>query len=559
MKFRVSPPTQYEPDDFGKTAQVLFGLILIAYCLYASLFIYRMSFVVHGERFFSLLDDAMISMRYAKNLANGHGLVWNPGGARVEGYTNFLWVLWMALFHLLPISASKIGLPIQLSGMVFLLINLFLVKEIAYFISDGDRLAALTAVFLTAFCYPLVYWSLGGMEVSVLVCLVDVSIWLALRSLRQGRPSYALYFVLGAATLVRPDMIVPAVSILTYLLVVDSSNRAGNARLGLTFFSAFILLQTAFRFAYYGEFLPNTYYLKMTGYPFLLRISRGLIVMSKPLCTILPLAFLAPFVYRLLRKDTRVLLLLWVYVTQVLYSIYVGGDAWEFWGRSNRYLTIALPAFFMLLGCTLADMRRTFLDSETVKPISLSKKGITLGAIAIILFAQISLNAIPGIKEFREWLLLDTPYTDAGQKSVETAMLLSRITTPDATIAVLAAGAVPYFTNRTAIDMLGKNDKKIAHEKMHRLSYDSKPLYKYRAFYPGHLKWDYSYSIGELRPDVVVQIWGLGEEAAPYLEKRYVSALTPMGKIYLKRNSRNIRWGSVKNWIAGVLPVHESA
>ncbi len=543
MKIRVSPPTQYEQDNYRKTAQVLFGLILVAFCLYASLFIYRMSFVVHGERFFSLLDDAMISMRYARNLANGHGLVWNPGGARVEGYTNLLWVLWMALFHLLPLSASKIGLAIQLSAVVFLLINLFWVKRIVYFISGGDGLAVLTAVFLTAFYYPLVYWSLGGMEVSVLVCLVDASIWLALRSVGQSRPSLALYLLLGVATLVRPDMIVTGVGILIYLLVVDSRNRAGNARLGLTIFSAFILLQTVFRFTYYGEFLPNTYYLKMTGYPFLLRISRGLIEMSKPLCTMLPLALLAPFVYRLLRKDTRVLLLFWVFATQVLYSIYVGGDAWEFWGRSNRYVTIAMPAFFILLGCTLADMRRLFLDSETAKPVSLSKKVVTLSAIALVFVAQISFNAIPRMKEFREWLLLDRPYTDAGKNSVETAMLLSRITTPDATIAVVSAGAVPYFTNRTAIDMLGKNDKKIAREKMRRLSDDSKLLYEYRAFYPGHLKWDYSYSIGELQPDVVVRIWGPHKEATPYLEKQYASALTPMGDIYLKRNSRNILWG----------------
>src|SRR6187401_920414 len=37
-------------------------------------------------------DDALISLRYAQNLLHGNGLVWNPG-ERVEGYTNFLFVL----------------------------------------------------------------------------------------------------------------------------------------------------------------------------------------------------------------------------------------------------------------------------------------------------------------------------------------------------------------------------------------------------------------------------------------------------------------------------------
>ena len=42
-----------------------------------------------------LCDDAFISFRYARNLLEGHGLVFNPG-ERVEGYTNLLWVLELA-------------------------------------------------------------------------------------------------------------------------------------------------------------------------------------------------------------------------------------------------------------------------------------------------------------------------------------------------------------------------------------------------------------------------------------------------------------------------------
>src|SRR4051794_37248022 len=42
------------------------------------------------------IDDAYISFRYAENLASGHGLVYNLG-ERVEGYTNFLWVVLLAL------------------------------------------------------------------------------------------------------------------------------------------------------------------------------------------------------------------------------------------------------------------------------------------------------------------------------------------------------------------------------------------------------------------------------------------------------------------------------
>src|SRR4051794_24047730 len=40
--------------------------------------------------FFS--DDALITLRYARRFAQGLGLTWTDG-ERVEGYTDFLWVL----------------------------------------------------------------------------------------------------------------------------------------------------------------------------------------------------------------------------------------------------------------------------------------------------------------------------------------------------------------------------------------------------------------------------------------------------------------------------------
>ena len=52
---------------------------------------------VHIQMLAGLTDDAFISFRYSKNLAQGQGFRWNPGGEKVEGYTNFLWVLIGAL------------------------------------------------------------------------------------------------------------------------------------------------------------------------------------------------------------------------------------------------------------------------------------------------------------------------------------------------------------------------------------------------------------------------------------------------------------------------------
>src|SRR5438874_2520767 len=64
---------------------------------------------IHGWLYFHYTsDDAYISYRYARNLADGVGLVWNPG-QHVEGYSNFSWVLTLAGLH-------KLGADIVLSG-----------------------------------------------------------------------------------------------------------------------------------------------------------------------------------------------------------------------------------------------------------------------------------------------------------------------------------------------------------------------------------------------------------------------------------------------------------
>ena len=104
--------------------QYLIILILVIYIFYGISWIINSSFVVDDERYFCLSDDMMISMRYANNLSDGHGLVWNKKDEKkVEGFSNFLWVLFMTIFNTLPIPLSKVSIFIQLSALLFLILN----------------------------------------------------------------------------------------------------------------------------------------------------------------------------------------------------------------------------------------------------------------------------------------------------------------------------------------------------------------------------------------------------------------------------------------------------
>jgi hypothetical protein len=521
-----------------------FVLLMLTFCVYACIFIWRTSFVIGGERYFSLFDDAMISMRYAKHLAAGHGLVWNVGEGRVEGFTNLLWTLYMALLHLLPVALSKTSVLVQISSAVFLLLNLAIVRKLAGLVSGGSGFVKFSAVFVTAFYLPLNGWSLQGMEVGLLALVVSLAVLVAARSLRADKFSLWPYLLLAVGMFVRADMAVSFLAVLGFLAAVDGNRRRSHLVWGLLLFGGAVIGQTAFRSGYYGEVLPNSYYLKLAGYPFVLRLTRGLYVTLVFIWRMTWVFFLVPFVLLLERRSRSALLLLTVFLAQLAYSVYVGGDAWESWGGSNRYVSIAMPCFFVLFFCGLERIGsyvHRMLANSGLPPGRVTRYGAR-AKIAILVLSFLGFNAIYGPAAVSEALLLKkTLHVEDNQKMVERALVLRDITEDDAVIAVVWDGAIPYFSERPIVSILGKNDKRIARLRMRRVSGPAQLV----AFYPGHLKWDYAYSIGKLRPDVVVHLWKARGEATRYLYPAYMELTLSGFTFHLLRGSPQILWDRV--------------
>lgn len=521
----------------------LLGLLLL-YLLYAGAFVFRTSFLVDGTRHFCLFDDAMISMRYARNLAQGYGPVFNPGGERVEGYTNPLWMLAMATAHLLPLPAAKVPLVIQIAEIALLACNLLVVERIARYVSGDSATARIGPVVLTAFYLPLNNWALQGMEVGPATLLVSLAVWKAFQSMEENRLVPLLYWLLAAAVLLRMDLLIPAALICGYLVV---RNRGGRRHLlaSLVALGAPLAAQTAFRAAYYGELLPNTYYLKMSGYPAFLRIARGMLVLGDFVGYLGWLFFLLPLVLLALRRDRYVGLLSLVFGGQLAYSVYVGGDAWEWWGGANRYISVAMPLFFVLF-CSAVEAvaeRASPASGPTGRLPAWSRIGRPCLSGFVVVVALLHFNALKGPQSLRQWALLERPMlVQRNRRMVQRAYLLRNVTRPTAKIALVWAGIVPYYADRQTVDISGKNDRYIGRLPMHRSP--SSPEYAW--FLPGHLKWDYAHSLGRLRPDVAFQVDYPPGEARPYLAEHYRLAELGGFEFHLRRRSANILWDRVR-------------
>jgi hypothetical protein len=518
----------------------LFALLVLGFLYYAWRYIDATNFVIGGTSYYVLFDDAMISMRYAYNLAHGNGLVWNVG-ERVQGFTNPLWVFYMALFHRLPIPLAQTGLAIQITGAVFLAATLLFVRRIVEQLS-GDTLAMLGAVALTAFYAPLNSYSLLGMEVSALALLLTASMWLVLKN-GTDRFTPFLYVMLSIGTLLRSDAAVPYVIILAAMCVIQKQHCRQHLVWGLGLLVLSLGGQALASFFYYGQWLPNTYYLKLEGWPFALRILRGLYALvwfayySNWIILLLPLSLL------LFRRDWKVMVALAVFAGQLAYSVYVGGDAWEHHGGANRYISIAMPIYFALLATAAEELRRGAVG--VLGPGRFVQSGSRLAWVACFGLALFNFNLLLGDwKSIERWNLARRPdYVAGSDTNLTTALALRESTTPDASIAVLGAGTIPYLLpEHRVLDILGKTDPVIAHGPVRTpMSFADIPDMR-----PGHMKWDYARTFGELKPDVIVSLWpGTAEEAAPYLEEYVLGVIAPRIKVYLRRDSPNILWEKI--------------
>ena len=536
---------------FPRKSTPIFLLILVGYAVYAGIYIYRTSFVVDGARYFVLFDDAMVSMRYARNLARGEGLVWNVGGERVEGFSNPLWTVFMVPFHLFPVPASRVSLALQICGGVFFIAGLYFTKKIADEINPGS-LVPLLAVLLTALYGPLSTWSLLGMEVSALLLVTGGAVSMAIRGLKTGQFSPALYVLLGVGTLVRMDMAVAFWAILVYMAVVDVPNRKRHLLWGLGSYAVFMGGQTLFRLWYYGELLPNTYYLKVTGGPPLLILKHGIHVFLKFVWNFNPVLFILPFLLIVIRPEKPALLLAWVFAGFCAYSLCVGGDAWESKGGANRFISTGMPLFFVLLadsfkrvGDALGKGAKPALGGQPAPAGRFFPAG-TFGKVALAAFVFVGLvnmNALVGLHSLRHWLLLERhPFVAGSERYVRMARVVNEMSTPQATVAVVTAGIIPYFSERPSIDLLGKNDKVVARGPMHIA-----PDPQLTDLRPGHMKWDYTYSLATLKPDIVAQLYGgyNNPETLQYM-KGYTKVNLKGFPFFLLDHSPCVLWDAVR-------------
>ncbi len=430
--------------------------------------------LAHALTFHFAVDDAYISFRYAHNLLDGHGLVFNPGDP-VEGYSNLLWVL-------LSAAGMAAGLdPLlwaRLLGFAAAAATALLLPGLALRLATAGRSparpvagvpparAAWAASFLLAACGPVACWSLAGLETPLFTLLLLLA-WRAALD-RRAVTAGACALLLA---LTRPEGVALGLAFAAWAGLAPAGGR--RRWLAPAIVVAGVAAHLVWRHAFYGAWLPNTWYAK-TG------------DLGGQLRTGLPYtaAFLPAF------------LLPWALLPLAAPGGWTGAWRTVEWRRS----LLLLSGWLLYVTAIGGDMLGMFRFFVPILPVSIACGTAVLVSApvprprrALALVALLAAASLVPSFAGRERRLIDAHLSlrNLGGWKLAAAGLAQALP-PDATIALSPVGYIPWRTGFVTYDILGLTDRHIAHRRM-----------AFTQGYAGHEKHDGAYILSR-RPDYLL-------------------------------------------------------
>ena len=408
--------------------------------------------IIHANYYYPFIsDDALISLRYASRLLSGDGLSWTEGRP-VEGYSNLLWVLMIALlgwFHVDLIDAARL---LGFCGMAIIMFSL------SYcYIRQGELrrtvFPLIIALLFLALSAPVAVWTIGGLEQPLYAALIAISIVLMYHIIDTDggcTPSFiALSLVLGLSCVTRPDgplFTVAGVVALCAVGYLKASRVLLIRALWLPLIPIiFCAVQLLFRLYYYGEYVPNTAYVKVN--PSWNHLEGGLYYLASGFESLFPFSMFAIVALAILLAmpnfRSRVLYLLLILLIWSVYIIFIGGDIFP----AYRHHIPLIVVFSFLL---VEGLKALFTVSRF--PLLLKYRK-SIMALLLVLFVPYTYSQFA--REENHMAKLERWQWHCRDLAL---ILKSAFVQQQPLMAVTAAGCMPYWSELPTVDMLGLND-----------------------------------------------------------------------------------------------------
>jgi len=385
-------------------------------------------------------DDAYITYRYAKNIAAGHGFVYNLEH-NFLGTTTPLYTLLLALGGLVFDIPRTSGALTSAS-----LVGCIVLIEAIGRRSNVRFAGACAALFLTA-CLPI-YRVWGTETIFVYFLLVPLGHWLHL----CGRTRWAA-FVLGLAIWARMDAVL-------FAALLFGGQALKERRLPVAeglILAATLLPWLVYSMAVFGAPFPSTLWAKIAqgesgGWPLFFEGAvrdLALLVEYRPGWRWLFGSLVAAGLYRIATREH--VWAIWV-VNGALFTIaydLVLGVSFSKWYLANLWVANAL-----VLG---AGIRQAFeWAASAADRLGRDRSGrVPQSVVAGLLALPLALAlAAAQTEKIREVVAFDT-FGPRRDTYTRLGLWLRDHTPPDATVAYYEIGFVGYFSDRTILDPVG--------------------------------------------------------------------------------------------------------
>lgn len=410
--------------------------------------------VVHAASFDAVCDDAFISLRYARNLALHGAPVYNLG-ERVEGYSSPVWMLLEAVLLRFGIEGRFVLTMLGAFGGVALIASVWHLWNV---LVPRKPLQGLLVLAMVAGSTPVAAWTSSGLETPLFAALVAGFVAEVASCSEDPTPRRALVVGLlsALATLTRPEGVFVCVLGFVWFAAQKKTRDATTLLPFALGALAPLLVFEAWRFAYYGALLPNTHRAKVsaaTGE----RMANGLrytwfaiTETSLGLSALLLAGLVVP------TRSRGLWLARLVVVVFVAYVVWVGGDFLDLF----RFFVPVLPLLYLSLVASSLGL---------VERLGAPHRSWALGAVLTLpLFAlaqvKLRIHALTPHESAREAARIEpliwtrehgTIWADAGRFVAAHAQ-------PGDTMAVMAAGATPFYADLPTLDMFGLTDAEVA-------------------------------------------------------------------------------------------------
>lgn len=419
------------------------------------------------------VDDAYISYRYAHNLYEAGTLTWNVGAAPVEGYTGIMLpvLAWLCFLLGIPVvTGMKVIGVLALAGTGWLMWRLMKRLGIRKWIAGAT-------VFFFSIC-PIIYMhALSGLETMLFAMLMLLALLLYL-NIFKGR--FRLPKVVGlAATLLllcltRPEGVAFSIVLLTVLFLRPRFRKRDRRQTwmvlaGLLFLPG--LAYFAWRWQYYGDFLPNSFYVKSaTGLVNLQSAWELFRFLAAYVAVPLGLGLLlwridadnsrgqSAAAGKLRYKPFMRTLRIGIVFAVICLLFYLRSNLYMNFG--DRFMMPLLPVLLIVAAgmFELGIGNLAIADSTYPLKFRMLQGGLVLGLLLQLLAL--------GQRHAREWNFLNDYHAIVQDEFLPVAELLKETLPPDARlIAYQDAGAVPFLTGFHTTDFGRLNDRYLARER----------------------------------------------------------------------------------------------